>query len=143
MLCSGRRPAVLLWYWFLTPVGSAPWWGLALVTHSFLFCQLFTIKDQCEVCIFCSRFSWQCRGTSAPSATHLTVSLDLCRIRGKRTRRVEGLWRKGTLSAQKALQGSETKTRKLLRGTKESYIFQGVKPFFKTRPINYILQKKQ
>ena len=99
-----------------------------LVTNPILFCWLCTIKDQYEKVRFqhmhyqgyhlCGY--WTHPRTTTPSAAHLMVSLFLCNsgINAGES----GAPLKGTVSAQKALQGSETVTRKLLGGTKEKSI---------------------
>ena len=58
----------------------------------------------------CVSRSWRCPGTSAPSSAHMAAS----RYLNSSESNVRGGLLKGTVSAQKALQGSETKTRKLL-----------------------------
>ena len=97
--------------------------GPGLVTNSIIFCWLFKIKDQCRKSAFSTntqsrlasivvdgvlgplrltRHTWWCCCISVvPEATH------------EASRGPE----KGTVSAQKALQGSETETRELLGGT--------------------------
>ena len=55
-----------------------------------------------------------------PSAPHLTVSLYLCSSGSNA--RGESRPEKGAVSAQKALQGSETETRELLGGTEENSV---------------------
>ena len=69
-------------------------------------------KRAIMVCISCSL---KCPGTPAPSVPHLMVSLYLSSseaMYASRLRALEG--RCVTVSAQKALQGSETESRELL-----------------------------
>ena len=90
--------------------GRRPGWK-GPATNSILFV-FFTIKQL--------RFAsvQQCPGTSVPSATHQMMSLYLFRLRSNP--RLDWGPIKGAISAQKALQVSETKTTDLLGGTTEN-----------------------
>ena len=92
-----------------------------LITNSILSCWIFTIQSPCEtMCLLRTHIQGLCQ-------LFLTVSWDLCSLRDTpdsdlvslqfqmhRMSPVEGPWR-GTMSAHKALQGSQT--RGLLEGT--------------------------
>ena len=77
-----------------------------LVTDSILFCGLFTLKDQCaKVCFNQTQDQGMPQpGTSAPTLANVTNSTD---------KASQGPL-KGTMSAQKALQGSKAEIREFL-----------------------------
>ena len=69
----------------------------------------------------CNSCSWKCRVTSAPITAHVMVSLDHRKLQKQCTPWGCGPL-KGAKSAQKAHQGSETKTRRLLGGAEENSV---------------------
>ena len=86
------------------------------------------------VCISCSL---KCPGTPAPSVPHLMVSLYLSRSEAMYASRLRALEGRCVVSAQKALQGSETESRELLEERK-TIVFprQGVIDFYLFGPPN-------
>ena len=96
-----------------------------LITNSILFHRLLTINDHCKKSGYsdrctikvCVRSFQPCPGPSAPSSTHLTVSLFLCSPGSSVWGEGDGPWRLADLSA------AQQSLSNWLGGTNENIIF--------------------
>ena len=129
-----RCPGGVKSHWSLTQFYSVDFLQLKISVKKCVF-----IKHKIKVFVSCS---WRCPGTFALSAAHLAASLSFlcsygCNALGK-SRALEG---RGAMSAQKALQGSETVMRELLGGMREKSVSPMRGHWFASRQINDILTK--